>query len=67
MCRMLEAYNICSLINDSIYITVSEHTLESVSSQKKHLGITIDNNLTWVWELKIDLALQNVGHKPLRS
>ena len=32
--------------NRSIAVSIHEHTIESVSSQK-HLGITIDKNLTW--------------------
>ena len=32
--------------NESISITINEHSTESVNTQK-HLGITIDKNLTW--------------------
>ena len=46
--------------NESISITIKEHIVESVNA-KKHLGITIDQNLTW--ELQIDLVCQSVSRK----
>ena len=46
--------------NESISITINEHSTESVNTQK-HLGITIDKNLTW--EQHIDLVCQNVSRK----
>ena len=44
--------------DESISITINEHSIESVNAQK-HLGITIDKNLTW--EKQIDLVCQNVS------
>ena len=44
--------------NESISVTINEHSFESVKAQK-HLGITIDKNLTW--EKQIDLVCQNVS------
>ena len=41
--------------NESNSITINEHVIESVNAQK-HLGITIDKNLTW--ELQIDLVVK---------
>ena len=32
-----------------ISVTINEHSIESISAQK-HLGITIDENLTWFVE-----------------
>ena len=46
--------------NESISVTINEHSIESVNAQK-HLGITIDKHLTW--EQQIDLACQNVSGK----
>ena len=46
--------------NESISITINEHIIESVNAHK-HLGITIDKNLTW--ELHIDLVCQSVSRK----
>ena len=46
--------------NESISITINELSIESVNAQK-HLGITIDKNLTW--EQQIDLMCQNVSRK----
>ena len=46
--------------NEGISVTINEHSIESVSAQK-HLGITIDNNLTW--EQQIDLVCGNVSRK----
>ena len=46
--------------NEGISVTINEHSTESVSAQK-HLGITIDKNLTW--EQQIDLVCQNVSRK----
>ena len=46
--------------NESTYITISEHGTESVNAHK-HLGITIDINLTW--KKQIDLVCQNVSRK----
>ena len=47
-------------VNGSITITINKHNIESVNIHK-HLGITIDNNLTW--EQQIDLVCQNVSRK----
>ena len=47
-------------VNESITITINEHNIESVNTHK-HLGITIDKNLTW--EQQIDLVCQNVSRK----
>ena len=44
--------------NEGIFVTINEHSIESVNAQK-HLGITIDTNLTW--EKQIDLVCQNVS------
>ena len=46
--------------NEGISVTINEHSIESVSAQK-HLGITIDKNLTW--EQQIDLVCRNVRRK----
>ena len=46
--------------NEGISATINEHSIESVSAQK-HLGITIDKNLTW--EQQIDLVCRNVSRK----
>ena len=46
--------------NESISITINEHSIESVNTQK-HLGITIDKILTW--EQHINLVCQNVSCK----
>ena len=46
--------------NESISITINEHSIESVNTQK-HLGITIDKKLTW--EQHIDLVCQNFSRK----
>ena len=46
--------------NRSIAISLHENTIESVSSQK-HLGITIDKNLTW--EKQIDLVCKSASRK----
>ena len=46
--------------NRSIAVSIHEHTIESVSSQK-HLGITIDKNLTW--EKQIDLVCKSASRK----
>ena len=46
--------------HESISITINEHSIESVNTQK-HLGITIDKNFTW--EKQIDLVCQNVSRK----
>ena len=46
--------------NEGISVTINEHSNESVSAQK-HLGITIDKNLTW--EQQIDLVCRNVSRK----
>ena len=46
--------------NESISVTINEHSIEPVNAQK-HLGITIDRNLTW--EKQIDLVCQNVSRK----
>ena len=43
---------------ECIYTTINEHGIEPVSAQK-HLGITIDKNLTW--EQQIDLVCRNVS------
>ena len=47
-------------VNERISVTMNEHSVESVNAQK-HLGITIDKNLTW--EKQIDLVCQNVSRK----
>ena len=39
--------------NEDISVTINEQSIESVSAQK-HLGITLDKNLTW--EQQIDLS-----------
>ena len=39
--------------NEGIPVTINEHSIETVNAQK-HLGITIDKNLTW--EQQIDLV-----------
>ena len=44
----------------SIAVSIHEHTIKSVSSQK-HLGITIDKNLTW--EKQIDLVCKSASRK----
>ena len=44
--------------NEGFFVTINEHSIESVSAQK-HLGITIDKNLTW--EQHIDLVCRNVS------
>ena len=46
--------------NRSIAVSIHEHTIESVSSQK-HLGITSDKNLTW--EKQIDLVCKSASGK----
>ena len=46
--------------NEGISVTINEHSIESVIEQK-HLGITIDKNLTW--EQHIDLVCQNISRK----
>ena len=46
--------------NEGISVTINEHSIESVSTQK-HLGKTIDKNLTW--EQQIDLVCRNVNRK----
>ena len=46
--------------NEGISVTINEHSIESVSAQK-HLGITIDKNLTW--KQRIDLVCRNVSRK----
>ena len=46
--------------NEGISVTINEHSIVSVSAQK-HLGITIDKNLTW--EQQIDLFCRNVSRK----
>ena len=46
--------------NESISVTINEYSIESVNAQK-HLGITIDKNLTW--EKQIDLVCQHVSRK----
>ena len=46
--------------NEGISVTINEHSIESVSAQK-HLGITIDKNLTW--EQQIYLVCRNVSRK----
>ena len=46
--------------NEGISITINEHSIESVSAQK-HLGRTIDKNLTW--EQQIDLVCRYVSRK----
>ena len=52
-----------SSTNRSISVSIHEHTIESVSSQK-HLGITIDKNLSW--EKQIDLVCKNTSCKITR-
>ena len=47
-------------VKEGIFVTINEHSIESVSAQK-HLGITIDKNLTW--EQQIDLFCRNVHRK----
>ena len=49
-----------SSANKGISVTINEHSIESVSAQK-HLGITIDKNLTM--EQHIDLVCRNVNRK----
>ena len=46
--------------NEDISVTINAHCIESVSAQK-HLGITIDKNLTW--EQQIDLVCRNFSRK----
>ena len=46
--------------NESISITINEHSIASVKTQK-HLGITIDKKFTQ--EQHIDLVYQNVSRK----
>ena len=46
--------------NESISITINEHSIASVNTQK-HLGITIDKKFTQ--EQHIDLVCQNVSRK----
>ena len=46
--------------NESISITINEHSIESVNTHK-HLGITVENKLTW--EQHTDLVCQNVSRK----
>ena len=45
---------------ESISVTINEHSIESANRQK-HLGITIDKNLTW--EQHINLVCQNFCRK----
>ncbi|MCG8066696.1 MAG: hypothetical protein JAY84_02445 [Candidatus Thiodiazotropha taylori] len=47
-------------VNESIIINIKEHTIETVTTQK-HLGITIDQNLTW--EEHIDSVCKNASRK----
>ena len=49
---------------EGISVTINEHSIESVSAQK-HLGITIDKNLTW--EQQTDLVCRNVSRKLLQQ
>ena len=46
--------------NEGISVTINEHSIESVRAQK-HLGITINKNLTW--EQQIDFVCRNVSRK----
>ena len=46
--------------NESISVTINEHSIESVNAQK-HLGITIDKKSTL--EQQFDLVCQNVSRK----
>ena len=46
--------------NEGIFVTISEHSIESVSA-RKHLGITINKNL--IWEQQVDLVCRNVSRK----
>ena len=46
--------------NEGISVTINEHSIESINAQK-HLGITIDKNLTL--EQQIDLVCGNVSRK----
>ena len=46
--------------NEGINVTINEYSIESVRAEK-HLGITIDKNLTW--EQQIDLVCRNVSRK----
>ena len=46
--------------NEGISVTINEHSIESVNAQK-HLGITIDKNLTL--EKQNYLVCQNVSRK----
>ena len=46
--------------NESISITINEHSTESVNTQK-HLGISIDKKLTW--DQHINLVCLNVSCK----
>ena len=58
------AFVVCSKhmtsANEGISVTINEHSIESVSTQK-HLGITIDKTLTLVQQ--IDLVCRNVSRK----
>ena len=47
--------------DESISIPINKHSIESVNTHK-HLGITIDKNLTW--EQQNDLVCQNFNRKP---
>ena len=49
--------------NEGIFVTINEHSIESVSAQK-YLGITIDKNLKWGQQ--IDLVCRNVSRKLTR-
>ena len=44
--------------NEGISVTINDHSIKSVSAQK-HLGITIDKNLTW--EQQTDLVCRKVS------
>ena len=46
--------------NEGISVTKNEHSIESINAHK-HLGITIDKNLTW--EKQFDLVCRNVSRK----
>ena len=43
--------------NEGISVTINEHSIELVRAQK-HLGISIDTNLTW--EQQIDLSVETL-------
>ena len=47
-------------VNEGIFVPINERSIDSVSAQK-HLGITLDKNLTW--EQQIDLVCRNVCRK----